>query len=192
MTEIVLVRHGQTEWSASGQHTSVTDLPLTGTGVRQARALHPALAGRAFAAVLCSPRLRATHTAELAGLTVTAIDDDLAEWFYGDYEGLTTKEIRAGNPGWDLFRDGCPGGESPQQVGARIDRILDRARAALESGGDVALVAHGHSLRVVTARWLDQPVAAGSRYRLDTATLSTLGYEHGRPVLTSWNVPPER
>jgi broad specificity phosphatase PhoE len=189
MAEIVLVRHGQTEWSASGKHTSVTDLPLTETGVRQARALHPALARRAFAAVLCSPRLRATHTAELAGLTVTAVDEDLAEWFYGDYEGLTTKEIWVGNPGWNLFRDGCPGGESPQQVGARIDRVLKRARVALDDG-DVALVAHGHSLRTVTARWLGQPVAAGSRYRLDTATLSTLGHEHERPVLTSWNVPP--
>jgi probable phosphoglycerate mutase len=189
MAEIVLVRHGQTEWSASGQHTSVTDLPMTETGVRQARALRPALAGRAFAAVLCSPRLRARHTAELAGLTVTAIDDDLAEWFYGDYEGMTTTEIWARNSGWDLFRDGCPGGESPQQLGARIDRVLDRARAALDEG-DVALVAHGHSLRVVTARWLDQPVAAGARYRLDTATLSTLGHDHERQVLTSWNVPP--
>jgi probable phosphoglycerate mutase len=189
MTEIVLIRHGQTEWSASGQHTSVTDLPLTGTGVRQSEALRMALGGRAFAAVLCSPRLRARHTAELAGLTVTAIDEDLAEWFYGDYEGLTTAEIRSGNPGWDLFRDGCPGGESPHQVGARIDRVLDRARAALDDG-DVALVAHGHSLRVVTARWLGQPAAAGARYRLETATLSTLGHEHERQVLTSWNVPP--
>jgi broad specificity phosphatase PhoE len=189
MAEIVLVRHGQTEWSASRRHTSVTDLPLTDTGVRQARALGAALAGRAFAAVLSSPRLRARHTAELSGLTVTAIDDDLAEWFYGDYEGLTTPEIVARNPGWVLFRDGCPGGESPQQVGARIDRVLDRARAALDDG-DVALIAHGHSLRVVTARWLDQPVAAGAKYRLDTATLSTLGHEHGRPVLATWNMPP--
>jgi probable phosphoglycerate mutase len=189
MAEIVLVRHGQTEWSASGQHTSVTDLPLTEAGVRQARALRPLLAGRAYAAVLCSPRRRARQSAELAGLTVTAIDDDLAEWFYGDYEGLTTKEIWARNPGWNLFRDGCPGGESPPDIGARIDRVLDRARAALVHG-DVALVAHGHSLRVVAARWLEEPVAAGARYRLDTATLSTLGHEHERPVLTSWNVPP--
>jgi broad specificity phosphatase PhoE len=188
MAEIVLVRHGQTEWSASGQHTSVTDLPLTETGVRQSRALRPALAGRVFAAVLCSPRLRARHTAELAGLAVTAIDDDLAEWFYGDYEGLTTAEIRTRDPGWDLFRDGCPGGESPRDVGARIDRVLARARAALDHG-DVALVAHGHSLRAVTARWLDEPVAAAWRYRLDTATMSTLGHEHERQVLTGLNVP---
>ncbi|HKT02549.1 MAG TPA: histidine phosphatase family protein, partial [Rugosimonospora sp.] len=146
MGEIVLVRHGQTEWSAAGRHTSFTDLPLTAEGERQAKGLAPVLAGRRFAAVLSSPRRRARDTAALAGLVVTAVDGDLAEWDYGGYEGLTTPEIREQRPGWDLWRDGCPGGESPEQVGQRLDRVLERAAAALD-GGDVALVAHGHSLR---------------------------------------------
>jgi len=188
MAEIVVIRHAQTEWSASGQHTSVTDLPLTPEGERQATSLRPALAGRPFAAVLCSPRVRARHTAELAGLVVTAVDEDLAEWAYGQYEGLTSAQIREKDPDWDLWRDGCPGGESPAQVGARLDRVLDRVKGVLDSG-DVALVAHGHSLRVATARWLGQPPAAGALYRLEVATLSTLGFEHDRPALTSWNVP---
>jgi probable phosphoglycerate mutase len=188
MAEIVVIRHAQTAWSASGQHTSVTDLPLTAEGERQAASLRAALSGRAFAGVLCSPRMRAQHTAELAGLAVTAVDDDLVEWAYGEYEGLTSAQIRDKDPDWDLWRDGCPGGESPAQVGVRLDRLLDRARALLDSG-DVALVAHGHSLRVATARWLGQPPAAGALYRLDVATLSTLGFEHDRPALTGWNVP---
>jgi broad specificity phosphatase PhoE len=189
MAEIVVIRHGQTEWSANGRHTSVTDLPLTPVGERQAESLRPALDDRAFAAVLVSPRIRAIRTAELAGLDISAIDDDLAEWAYGEYEGITTDTIRRTNPGWDLWRDGCPGGESPAQVGARLDRVLDRAREALPRG-DVALVAHGHSLRVATARWLGQPPAAGALYKLDTGTVSSLGFEHERPVLTRWNAPP--
>jgi broad specificity phosphatase PhoE len=188
MSEIVVIRHAQTTWSASGQHTSVTDLPLTPEGERQAASLRAALSGRPFAGVLCSPRVRAQHTAELAGLTVTAVDEDLAEWAYGEYEGLTSAQIRDKDPDWDLWLDGCPGGESPEQVGVRLDRVLDRARALLASG-DVALVAHGHSLRVATARWLGQPPAAGALYRLEVATISTLGYEHDRPVLAGWNVP---
>jgi broad specificity phosphatase PhoE len=186
VAEVVLVRHGQTEWSAAGRHTSRTDLPLTPEGERQARGLVRALTDRDFAAVLVSPRARARHTAELAGLAVTSVDDDLVEWDYGGYEGITTKEIRAGRPHWDLWRDGCPGGESPEQVGARLDRVLARARAAL-SGGDVALVGHGHALRVAGARWAGLPVAAGALLALDTGTLSTLGYEHERQVIRSWN-----
>ena len=189
MAEILLVRHGQTTWSAAGRHTSVTDLPLTDAGEKQAASLRPALASRAFALVLSSPRLRAVRTAAIAGLDVTAIDDDLAEWNYGSYEGITTEEIRDRDPDWDLWTDGCPGGESPAAVGARLDRVLDRARAAL-AGGDVALVAHGHSLRVATARWLGLPPSDGALFLLDTATLSTLGFEHGREVLTGWNETP--
>ena len=187
MGEIILVRHGQTEWSATGRHTSVTDLPLTAEGERQARDLGRALAGRKFVAVLSSPRQRALRTAELAGRTVTTVDEDLAEWHYGEYEGITTKEIRATRPDWDLWRDGCPGGEIPERVGARIDRFLARIRELLPQG-DVAVVGHGHALRVAGARWAGLPVAAGGRLALDTATLSTLGYEHERPGIRRWNV----
>jgi probable phosphoglycerate mutase len=186
VAEIVLVRHGQTEWSAAGRHTSYTDLPLTPDGERQSRGLAPVLVDRDFAAVLSSPRERALRTAALAGLAVTGVDEDLVEWDYGDYEGITTKEIRADRPGWDLWRDGCPGGESPAQVGARLDRVLARARAGL-SGGDVALVGHGHALRVAGARWAGLAVEAGGLLALDTGTLCTLGYEHERPVIRSWN-----
>ncbi|OLB76267.1 MAG: histidine phosphatase family protein [Actinobacteria bacterium 13_2_20CM_2_71_6] len=187
MTEIVLIRHGQTEWSANGRHTSYTDLSLTPEGERQARALAP-VAERRFAAVLCSPRQRATHTAELAGLACTALDEDLVEWNYGEYEGITTAEIRKTRPDWDLWRDGCPGGETPYQVGARLDRVLARARQALAEG-DVALVGHGHALRVAGARWIGLPPSAGGLLALDTATLSTLGYEHERQVIRGWNAP---
>jgi broad specificity phosphatase PhoE len=208
VAEIVLIRHGQTEWSAAGRHTSRTDLPLTPDGERQARGLASVLAGRDFAAVLASPRERALRTAAMAGLAVTGVDGDLVEWDYGDYEGITTKQIRAERPDWDLWRDGCPGGESPEQVGARLDRVLARARAALahpptrklstlahpptrklstSAGGDVALVGHGHALRVAGARWAGLPVAAGGLLALDTGTLSTLGYEHERQVIRSWN-----
>jgi broad specificity phosphatase PhoE len=183
---IVLVRHGQTEWSAAGRHTSYTDLPLTPGGEQQARRLGKALAGRSFAAVISSPRRRARATADLAGLAVTVVDDALAEWHYGAYEGLTTTEIRAQRPDWVLWRDGCPDGESPPLIGARVDGLLERVRPLLERG-DVALVGHGHCLRVVGARWARLPVAAGGVLALDTATLSTLGYEHERPVLRSWN-----
>jgi len=189
MAEIVVIRHGQTEWSANGRHTSVTDLPLTADGEQQAEQLKPVLAGRRFAAVISSPRIRATRTAEIAGLTVTDIDDDLAEWRYGDYEGITSDEIRESDPDWDLWRDGCPGGERPADVGARLDRVLAKSRRLLDRG-DVVLVAHGHSLRVATARWLGQPVAAGALYLLDTATMSSLGFERDDPVLHRWNERP--
>jgi broad specificity phosphatase PhoE len=188
MGELVLVRHGATEWSVNGRHTSHTDLPLTADGERQAHALAGALSGRYFAAVLCSPRQRARHTAELAGLKVTDVTEDLAEWNYGEYEGITTASIREQRPEWNLWSDGCPGGESPEQVGARLDRVLDTIRPLLTQG-DVAAVAHGHTLRVLGARWLGLPVAGGALLRLDTATLSTLGHEHARQVISVWNAP---
>ncbi|MGX7673169.1 histidine phosphatase family protein [Plantactinospora sp. DSM 117369] len=188
MAEIILIRHGETTWSASHRHTSYTDLELTPDGERQAREVAAELGEQTFAAVLSSPRRRALRTAELAGLRVTEVDDDLSEWNYGEYEGLTTNEIRRERPDWVLWTDGCPGGESPERVGARLDRVLARATALLDTG-DVALVAHGHSLRVAGARWIGLPASGGGRLRLDTATVSTLGYEHGRPVILRWNSP---
>lgn len=186
MREIVLIRHGQTEWSANGKHTSYTDLDLTAEGVRQSSALAERLARRAFAAVLCSPLKRALNTAELAGLAVTATDDDLLEWNYGAYEGRTTLEIRQERPGWTVWRDGASGGESATEVGARADRVLDRVRVMLPSG-DVALVGHAHQLRVVAARWLGLPPASGELFRLETGTLNVLGYERETRVLLRWN-----
>lgn len=187
--EIILIRHGETAWSATGRHTSRTDLPLTPRGEDQARALGTALAGHTFAAVFASPRLRARRTAELAGLAVTAIDDDLAEWDYGQYEGITTDEIRESRPDWNIWRDGCPGGETPDQVAARLDRVLARIRPVL-AGGDVALVAHGHSLRVAAARWVGCPVGTGAVVLHPiTGTLSALTFEHDQPVIGYWNAP---
>jgi broad specificity phosphatase PhoE len=186
--DIVLVRHGETRWSAAHRHTSRTDLPLTDEGERQAVALAPVLAGRRFAAVLCSPRVRARRTAELAGLQVSAVDDGLVEWDYGEYEGRTTAEITAERPGWRLWTQGAPGGESPAQVGARLDGVLERVRPLL-ARGDVAVVGHGHALRVLGARWVGLPPAAGGLLRLDTATLSRLGHEHDVPVIVAWNAP---
>jgi probable phosphoglycerate mutase len=189
MAEIVLIRHGQTEWSANGRHTSYTDIDLTPAGVEQARQVGKRLGGRTFAAVLSSPRLRAQRTAELAGLRVTETTEDLAEWNYGEYEGITSKEIRETRAGWWLWTDGCPGGESPEQVGARLDRVLARARSLLDRG-DVALVAHGHSLRVCGARWIGLDPRHGAGLRLDTGTVSTLGFEHDvDPVIETWNAP---
>jgi probable phosphoglycerate mutase len=188
MGDVVLVRHGETEWSRAHRHTSYTDLPLTAEGERQAKALAPALAGRPFRAVISSPRQRAQRTAERAGLTVTAVDDDLVEWDYGEYEGITTEKIRRSRPDWNLWTDGCPGGESPERVGARLDRVLARIRPLL-AAGDVALVGHGHALRVLGARWIGLPPSGGGLLRLDTATLSVLGFEHGRPVIVQWNAP---
>ncbi len=185
---IVLVRHGQTEWSANGKHTSRTDLDLTEVGVSQALALKPVLADRPFVAVLSSPRRRALRTAELAGLPVSTVDDDLVEWDYGEYEGLTTPEIREQRPGWSLWTDGSPGGESPDEIGTRIDRLLGRVRPLLVDG-DVALVSHGHALRVVGARWIEQPVAFGARISLDTGTLSELGFEREQEAVKAWNAP---
>nr|WP_203625043.1 histidine phosphatase family protein [Streptomyces sp. SID9913] len=188
---MLLARHGETEWSRSGRHTGRTDLPLTPHGEEQARSLAPLLAGRAFALVLTSPLERARRTAELAGLTGADPDPDLREWDYGAYEGVTTATIRAGRPDWDLWTDGVPPGpelpgESPAQVGARADRVLARVARALEEG-DVLLVAHGHLLRVLTARRLGLSPAEGRLFRLETGALSRLSLEHGRPVIAEWN-----
>ena len=183
--EIVLVRHGETEWSATGRHTSRTDLPLTERGRERARSLAGALADRRFSLVLCSPLRRARETCELAGFGgVAELCDELHEWDYGEYEGLTSPQIRERDPNWSLWRDGCPGGESPEQVGARADRVLDRLRAA---GGDALAFAHGHILRVTTARWLGMEVTAGARFALGAGSVGVLGYEHDTQVLTRWN-----
>jgi broad specificity phosphatase PhoE len=156
---VFAIRHGETAWSLSGQHTGTTDIPLTENGRQLAERMRRVLAREAFALVLCSPMQRARETCELAGLGGSAIiDGDLVEWKYGEYEGLTPKQIHEGAPGWLIFRDGCPGGESPEQVGARVDRVIARARAV---DGDVALFAHGHVLRVLAARWIGSPAGAG-------------------------------
>src|SRR5579859_7119035 len=195
MGELILVRHGETEWSRAGRHTGRTDLPLTAAGEAAAAALAPALAARPIRAVFTSPAQRAVRTASLAGLTGAKQDPGLWEWDYGGYEGRTTTAIRAERPGWYLWRDGVvPGdaehpGESIEQVAARADAALGRVRPLLAEG-DVALVSHGHLLRVLTARWLGLEPAGGRLFRLDTGTLSTLGTEHDEPVITSWNVPP--
>jgi broad specificity phosphatase PhoE len=181
---IVLVRHGETEWSASGQHTSHTDVPLTDAGRAAARGLAQRLRGREFALVLTSPRSRARDTAIEAGFPAAEIDEDLAEWDYGGYEGLTTPEIRVDRPGWLLWDDGVPGGETAAQVAARADRGIERALAA---DGDVALFAHGHILRIVGARWLELPPQHGANFKLDTATLSELGFERETRAFDYWN-----
>ena len=181
------VRHGETAWSLSGQHTGLTDLPLTETGERNARGLAARLAGRSFTRVLTSPLQRAARTCELAGFGATAVRDaDLVEWNYGEYEGLRTAEIHASRPGWKLFRDGCPGGESPADVGARADRVIARLRSG---GGDVLVFSSGHFLRTLAARWLGLPPAAGQYFILGTAAVSVLGYEHDatEPAIRSWN-----
>jgi len=191
MGEVYVIRHGQTEWSRSGRHTSVTDLPLLPEGEDQARALRTALDGRSFAAVWVSPRLRARRTAELAGLTATGIDDDLVEMDYGGYEGRTTADISAElGRSWSVWRDRGPAespGESPADVGVRVDRVLDRVRARL-ADGDVALVAHGHVLRILTARWLGLAPEDGALFALSAGSFGVLGHEHERPVLSAWAV----
>jgi probable phosphoglycerate mutase len=195
MGDLILLRHGETEWSKSGKHTGRTDIPLTSAGEKAAAALAPMLARRDIVAVFSSPAQRAIQTAELAGLTSVKQDPDLCEWDYGGYEGLTTPQIQEQRPGWYLWRDGViPGdaahpGETVQQVGERVDRVLARA-VPLLPGGDVALVAHGHVLRVLTARYLQLEPSDGKLFRLDTGTVGTLGHEHGEPVILSWNVPP--
>ncbi len=194
MGELILVRHGQTEWSKAGRHTGRTDVPLTAAGEVHAAALAPALARRRIGAVFTSPASRAVRTAELAGLAGARPDPDLQEWDYGGYEGQTTAQISAEHPGWYLWRDGiAPGnaahpGETVDQVGDRADKVLSRVQPLLDSG-NVVLVAHAHILRVLTARWLGLAAAGGRLFRLDTGTLCTLGSEHGKPVIQSWNVP---
>jgi probable phosphoglycerate mutase len=183
--QVYLVRHGETEWSLSGQHTGRTDIPLTDNGRKVARQLAPVLAKQIFALVLTSPLARARETCALAGLGERAqIDRDLTEWNYGEYEGLTPGQIHARRPGWMLFSEGCPGGESPEQVGARADRVIARVRAV---EGHAALFAHGHIFRVFTARWLGLPVSAGCHFLLDTATLNILSYYRGIPAVKCWN-----
>ncbi|NGO06351.1 histidine phosphatase family protein [Streptomyces sp. HC44] len=192
MGDLLLVRHGETEWSLSGQHTSWTDLPLTQRGEEQAKFLAPLLAGRTFALALTSPLTRAVRTAELAGLTSAATDPDLHEWDYGAYEGVTTAEIHRTRPDWSLWTDGVPPGpdghpgESPAEVGVRADRVLARVAPALDAG-DVVLVAHSHFLRVVTARRLGLSAEYGRLFRLETGTVSRLSTEHGSPVIVEWN-----
>jgi probable phosphoglycerate mutase len=185
--KIYLARHGETEWSLSGQHTGVTDIPLTPNGERNARSLGERLKGTHFSKVLTSPLQRAKRTCELAGFGAQAeTDGDLVEWNYGEYEGRRTADIRKERPDWFLFRDGCPGGESLDAIGARADHVIARLRAI---HGDVLLFSHGHFLRVLGARWLDKPAADGRLLLLTTASLSILGYEHNldEPVLRLWN-----
>ena len=185
--KVLVIRHGETAWSLSGKHTSTTDLPLTDNGRRRAEKLHPVLAKETFALVLVSPMQRACQTCELASLgNAAVIDPDLAEWNYGQYEGLTTPQIHENAPGWMVFRDGCPGGESPEQIGTRVDRVIARFRAVK---GDVALFAHAHVLRVLAARWIGFPVVAGQHFLLDTGTLCLLGYYRDVPAVEVWNGP---
>jgi probable phosphoglycerate mutase len=185
--EVFLIRHGETEWSLSGQHTGSTDIPLTDHGEAAARLLAPVLADRDFSLVLCSPLQRARRTCELAGLGGQAsIDPDLAEWNYGNYEGLTPAAIREQHPGWLVFRDGCPAGESPAEVGERVDRVISRVR---QHGGRVALFAHGHVFRVFVARWIELSPSHGAHFLLDTSTLTILSYYRGIPAVKCWNAP---
>lgn len=182
---IVLVRHGETEWSATGKHTSRTDVPLTEPGRERARALAPLLVGWTFAAVVCSPMSRARETCSLAGLGEHAqLDPALSEWDYGEYEGLTTPEIREERPDWWLWRDGCPGGEQPSEIAARADRALARLRAV---EGDAIAFAHGHILRVLAARWMGMSASFGGRLALSAGTVSVLGFERETEVIQSWN-----
>jgi len=195
MGDLILLRHGETEWSLAGKHTGRTDITLTPHGEASAAALAPLLARRHIVAAFTSPAQRAARTAALAGLAHAKHDPDLWEWDYGGYEGLTTQQIRETRPGWYLWRDGViPGvaehpGETVEQVGERADQVLGRVEPLL-ADGDVALIAHGHVLRVLTARYLRLEPTGGRMFRLDTGTLSTLGTEHGEPVITSLNVPP--
>ena len=183
--QVVLVRHGQTEWSLSGQHTGTTDMPLTDEGRRHAEALGGRLSAWSFARVLTSPLARAVDTCRLAGLgDDAAVTDDLREWDYGEYEGRRTVDIREERPGWGIWKDGAPGGETVDQVGSRADRVIDAARSA---GGDVALFAHGHVLRVIGARWIGLPPDHGALLSLSTASISVLGWERETAVIERWN-----
>ena len=184
---VFATRHGETTWSLSGQHTGSTDIPLTANGRKLAQRLRPAPAKETFARVLTSPLVRARETCALAGFGDTAVvDADLVEWNYGKYEGLTPAQIHEVAPGRLIFRDGCPGGEAPDEVGARVDRVIARARAV---DSDVALFAHGHVLRVLAAGWLGLPAGAGQHFLLDTGILNVLAYYRGIPAVKVWNVP---
>ena len=182
---VFAIRHGETAWSLSGQHTGTTDIPLTDNGQRLAERMRPVLEKEQFALVLVSPMQRARQTCELAGLGDRAeIDRNLVEWNYGDYEGLTLRQIAQTAPGWMIFRDGCPGGETPEQVGMRADRVIAKTRGIQ---GDVALFAHGHVLRVLAARWIGLTVQAGQHFLLDTGTLCVLGSYRNVPAIKVWN-----
>lgn len=191
VTEVVLIRHGETEWSRTGQHTGHTDIPLEDAGRAAAGALGEAVSGRTFRLVLTSPLSRAADTARLAGLDAVA-EPDLLEWDYGEYEGVTTAQVRETRPDWLLWRDGCPGGEDAAAVARRADRVIERVLGEAGSDGDddVALVAHGHLLRSLAARWCELGPEAGIRLRLDTGTLSVLGWEHEVRVIRRWNQHP--
>jgi probable phosphoglycerate mutase len=182
---VLLLRHGETEWSRLGRHTGRTDIPLDEEGRTRAREVARALDGMAFTRVLVSPLSRARETAELAGLRgPVEVCDDLVEWDYGEYEGRTAEQVRAGRPGWSLWEDGVPGGETLEELGRRADRVVARLR---QLEGDVAVVAHGHVLRVLAARWVGLEPAAGRLLALETAHLGRLGHEHGTPAITLWN-----
>ncbi|WP_066905124.1 histidine phosphatase family protein [Millisia brevis] len=182
--QLWLVRHGETEWSRDGRHTSTTNLDLTDIGVEAAVNLHDRLSDHAFDRVLCSPLLRARRTAELAGFTHPTIEPDLTEWRYGDYEGLTREQIRATRPDWLMWRDGCPNGESPDQIADRVDHLIFRLRAL---GGRTLLFAHGHILRSLAVRWIDQPLTLGSHLPLGTTAVSQLGSSRGVSTIDRWN-----
>jgi broad specificity phosphatase PhoE len=185
--EVFLIRHGETQWSLSGQHTGVTDIPLTENGRRAAKQLEPLLSGRDFSLVLASPLQRARQTCELAGLgDRVKVDPDLMEWNYGEYEGLTPEQIHRRAPGWMIFADGCPAGESPDEVGARVDRLIGKVRAV---AGRVALFGHGHVFRVFAARWIGLAPTGGGHFLLDTSTLNVLGDYRGIPAVKIWNAP---
>ena len=182
---VFAIRHGETAWSLTGQHTGTTDILLTDNGRRLAERMRPVLAKNVFGLILCSPMQRARETCALAGLGDKAvIDADLVEWNYGDYEGLTPKQIHEVAPDWLIFRDGCPGGETPEQVGARVDRVIARSRAV---DSDAALFGHGHVLRVLAARWIGLPAGGGQHFLLGTGTLCVLGYYRDIPAVRVWN-----
>ncbi len=188
MNQLVCVRHGETEWSKSGRHTSVTDLPLLPEGVERARYLTKPLSNFDFALVVSSPLLRARQTANLAGFADPVIDPDLLEWRYGDDEGITTPVILDQRPGWDMWRDGFPNGESPAEVVARVDRFIERV---MDAPGDVLAFAHGHLLRVLAVRWLELDIISGSRFELDPGTISLLAWRHGLRTVRFWNAAPD-
>ncbi len=182
---VALIRHGETDWSLSGRHTSFTDLPLTQKGINEASLLNKAFSHIKFKQIFCSPLKRARETCELAGLSDNVIiDPDLTEWNYGDFEGLTTVEIEKQIPDWDLFLQGCPGGESPQEVSDRADRVIERVRAV---DGNVALFSHGHFSRALATRWINLPIQNGHMFVLGTATLNVLGAYHDDPAIVNWN-----
>ena len=185
--KVLLIRHGETEWSLSGQHTGMTDIPLTENGRNVATRLKPILVDQTFALVLTSPLRRARETCELAGLIERAeIDRDLVEWNYGDYEGLTPQQIHVQRPGWTVFTDGCPGGETPEQVEARIDRVITKIRSV---AGNVAVFGHGHLIRAFAARWLGLRASDGRFFLLDPATVNVVSYYRDVPAIKRWNAP---